>query len=42
MFPGFNFRVSQLLQIIGGALVGWLWLEVTEGWRSWGKKSATA
>jgi flavin-dependent dehydrogenase len=42
MFPGFNFRVSQLLKIIVGALAGWLWLEVTEGWRSWGKKSAAS
>jgi len=35
LFPGFNFRVPYLLKIIAGALVGWLRLEVTEGWRSW-------
>jgi hypothetical protein len=37
LFPGFNFRVPYLLKVVAGALAGWLRLEVTEGWRSWGR-----
>jgi flavin-dependent dehydrogenase len=35
LFPGFTFAFSGARQI-GLALGKWLWLEVTEGWRSWG------
>ncbi len=35
LFPGFNFRVPYLLKVVGGALAGWVWLEMREGWRSW-------
>lgn len=35
LFAGFNFRVPNLLRIIGGALGSWLRLELTEGWKSW-------
>ena len=38
LFAGFNFRVPYLLKVIAGALSGWAWLEVTEGWRSWGRR----
>jgi hypothetical protein len=37
LFPGFNFRVPYLLKVVAGALAGWLRLELTEGWRSWGR-----
>lgn len=37
LFVGFNFRVLHLLKIIAGSLTGWFWLELCEGWRSWGK-----
>ena len=40
LFPGFNFRVSYLWKVIAGALAGWGWLELTEGWRSWGRMRA--
>jgi flavin-dependent dehydrogenase len=40
LFPGFNFRVPYLLQIIAGALAGWAWLEISEGWRSWFRRFA--
>lgn len=36
LFGGFNFRTSQLLEIIFGSLFDWLILELREGWRSWG------
>jgi flavin-dependent dehydrogenase len=42
LFPGFNFRVPYLLKVIGGALAGWAWLELREGWRSWGAGQRTA
>ena len=35
LFPGFNFRVPYLLKVICSALIGWGWLELREGWRSW-------
>lgn len=35
LVAGFNFRVPHLLRVIGGALVLWLRLELTEGWKSW-------
>ncbi|MGA0112121.1 MAG: NAD(P)/FAD-dependent oxidoreductase [Chthoniobacterales bacterium] len=38
LFAGFNFRVPYLLKVILGALAGWFWLEVREGWRSWGRR----
>ena len=38
LFPGFNFRVPYLLKVIAGGLAGWAWLELTEGWRSWGRR----
>ena len=40
LFPGFNFRVPHLLRIIADGLAGWAWLEMTEGWRSWGRRKA--
>ena len=42
LFPGFNFRVPYLLKVISGALAGWAWLELREGWRSWGAGERTA
>lgn len=38
LFPGFNFRVPYLLKVVAGALAGWAWLEIREGWRSWGRR----
>jgi flavin-dependent dehydrogenase len=35
LFPGFTFSFSGA-RLVGRALLKWLWLEVTEGWRSWG------
>lgn len=35
LVAGFNFRVPHLLKIIGGAMLTWLRLELTEGWKSW-------
>lgn len=40
LFAGFNFRISHLLKIIGGAVWSWLRLEATEGWKSWGGSKA--
>ena len=40
LFPGFNFRVPYLMKIIAGALAGWAWLEMREGWRSWFRRVA--
>lgn len=40
LFPGFNFRVPYLLKIIAGALAGWAWMEICEGWRSWFRRAA--
>lgn len=37
LFAGFNFRVPYLLRVIAGALAGWAWLELREGWLSWGR-----
>jgi hypothetical protein len=31
-----------VLKVIGGALAGWAWLELREGWRSWGAGQRTA
>jgi len=41
LVPGFNFRIGVLLKIIIRALMGWLWLELSEGWRSWGSLRPT-
>ncbi len=35
LFPGFTFGVGSSRPMLK-ALVKWMWLEVTEGWRSWG------
>ncbi|MEI6315106.1 MAG: tryptophan 7-halogenase, partial [Syntrophus sp. (in: bacteria)] len=35
LFPGFNFKHVHLLKIIFRTLGAWLFLELTEGWRSW-------
>ena len=35
LFGGFNFSVTSARPILG-AMASWLWLELTEGWRSWG------
>jgi flavin-dependent dehydrogenase len=40
MFKGYTFARSSVLPLLG-ALLGWLWLEVREGWRSWGRRPAT-
>jgi flavin-dependent dehydrogenase len=40
LFAGFNLRVPYLLKVIAGGLAGWLRLELTEGWRSWGRRKA--
>ena len=37
LFPGFSFSVGSSKPLFK-ALGSWLWLEVTEGWRSWGRK----
>lgn len=38
LFPGFNFKVTNLLGIIASGLRMWAWLELTEGWKSWGRR----
>jgi len=38
LIGGFNLRVGLLLKIITGTLFRWFLLELTEGWKSWGKK----
>ena len=35
VFGGFTFSVKSAWPLVG-ALRSWLWLELTEGWRSWG------
>jgi flavin-dependent dehydrogenase len=42
LFPGFNFNVFHLLKIIASGAGMWAWLELTEGWRSWGRARAHA
>jgi hypothetical protein len=34
LVPGFSFSVTSAFPIVK-ALLGWAWLELTEGWRSW-------
>ena len=36
MFGGFTFSVTSAWPLVK-ALRWWLWLELTEGWRSWGE-----
>ncbi len=36
LFGGFTFSVKSAWPLVG-ALRSWLWLELTEGWRSWGQ-----
>lgn len=36
LFGGFTFSVKSAWPLVG-AFRGWLWLELTEGWRSWTK-----
>jgi hypothetical protein len=38
LFPGFNFKATHLLKIIAAGLSRWAWLELIEGWRSWGRR----
>jgi hypothetical protein len=38
LIPGFTLKGSDLQGVIG-ALVTWLRLELTEGWRTWGQRS---
>lgn len=38
LFPGLNFKPGHLLKIILSGLVLWVRLELTEGWRSWGRR----
>lgn len=40
LLSGFTLKRSDLSPIIG-ALFGWLWLELTEGWHSWGDKRSS-
>ncbi len=35
LFPGFTFSFTSA-NWVGKAFAKWMWLEVTEGWRSWG------
>lgn len=37
LFGGYTFSPTGYLPILKG-LLGWLWLEMCEGWRSWGEK----
>ena len=39
LFPGFTFSAGSSRPMLG-AFVKWAWLEVTEGWRSWGGSRA--
>ena len=34
LIPGFTFAASSAIPIVK-AICGWMWLELTEGWRSW-------
>ena len=36
LFGGFTFSVTSVWPLVG-AFRSWLWLELTEGWRSWGR-----
>ena len=36
LFGGFNFSIMSGRPLLN-ALAGWAWLELTEGWRSWGQ-----
>ncbi|RYD77060.1 MAG: NAD(P)/FAD-dependent oxidoreductase [Verrucomicrobiaceae bacterium] len=38
LIPGYTMKPGDLLVVLG-ALLGWGWLEITEGWRSWFKKT---
>lgn len=42
LFPGFNFKVWHLLKVIASGLGMWAWLELTEGWRSWGRQALSS
>jgi flavin-dependent dehydrogenase len=35
LFPGFTFSFSGA-GLVGKSLAKWMWLEITEGWRTWG------
>ena len=35
LFPGFTFNIGSTRPLFW-ALVTWMWLEITEGWRTWG------
>ena len=37
LFGGFTFSVKSAWPLVG-AFRSWLWLELTEGWRSWGRR----
>lgn len=39
MIPGFTFSGKSAMPVVK-ALVGWAWLEATEGWRSWFNSAA--
>ena len=41
LFPGFTFSAGSSRPMLK-ALCKWMWLEVTEGWRSWGGSRAAA
>jgi flavin-dependent dehydrogenase len=39
LIPGFTLKRTDLGQLFKG-LRQWIWLEITEGWRSWGQRSS--
>ena len=39
LIPGFTLSRSDAIRLVG-ALAKWVWLELTEGWRSWGRRTA--
>jgi hypothetical protein len=41
MFGGYTFSPASAKHVLR-ALLGWAWLEVTEGWRSWLAAKPTA
>jgi len=41
LIPGFTLKPTDVGQLLKG-LRKWLWLEITEGWRSWGRGRATS
>ena len=38
LIPGFTLNPADGRRVFGG-LMSWMWLELTEGWRSWGRRA---